>query len=101
VRRVAFLSLSDPTGWVIDDELAVLPLARRGIQVDTIPWNKPGVDWGAEVPFGTGQVNVAQFLRTLKEIGYSGPLAIEREAGDDRLGDVAKGVEALKAQRAP
>jgi hypothetical protein len=46
VRRIAFLTLSDPTGWVIDDELAVLPLARRGIQVDTVPWNKPGVDWG-------------------------------------------------------
>ena len=45
MRRVAFLTLSDPTGWVIDDELAVLPLARRGITVDTVPWNRPGVDW--------------------------------------------------------
>ena len=45
MRRVAFLSLSDPTGFVIDDELAVLPLARRGWQVETLPWNRTGVDW--------------------------------------------------------
>ena len=45
MRRVAFLTLHDPTGFVIDDELAVLPLARRGIQVETIPWDRTGVDW--------------------------------------------------------
>jgi hypothetical protein len=45
VRRVAFLTLSDPTGFVMDDELAVLPLARRGWQVETLPWNRRGVDW--------------------------------------------------------
>lgn len=46
MRRVAFLTLSDPTGFVIDDELAVLPLARRGWHVETLPWNRRGVDWG-------------------------------------------------------
>ncbi len=45
MRRVAFLTLSDPTGFVIDDDLAVLPLARRGWQVETLPWDRPGVDW--------------------------------------------------------
>ena len=45
MRRVAFLTLHDPTGFVIDDELAVLPLARRGITVETFPWDRPGVDW--------------------------------------------------------
>ena len=39
----------------------------------------PGVDWGCEVPFGKGEVNAEQFLRILKEIGYKGPLTIERE----------------------
>lgn len=57
---------------------------------------KPGEEWGAEVPLGTGQANVPAFLRALKEVGYTGPLAIEREAGDNRLGDVAYGIEALK-----
>jgi hypothetical protein len=45
VTHIAFLTLHDPTGFVIDDELAVLPLARHGFQVDTIPWDRPGVDW--------------------------------------------------------
>jgi hypothetical protein len=45
VRRIAFLTMHDPTGFVIDDERAVLPLARRGIKVDTVPWDRPGVDW--------------------------------------------------------
>jgi sugar phosphate isomerase/epimerase len=39
----------------------------------------PGVDWGCEVPFGQGEVDVEQFLRILYEIGYKGPLTIERE----------------------
>jgi len=37
--------MHDPAGFVIDDELAVLPLARRGIHVETLPWDRPGVDW--------------------------------------------------------
>jgi hypothetical protein len=73
VRRVAFLTLSDPTGWVIDDELAVLPLARRGITVDTIPWNRAGVDWGRYelvVIRSTWdyQHHADDFLRTLERI---------------------------------
>jgi sugar phosphate isomerase/epimerase len=39
----------------------------------------PGVDWGAEVPFGKGEVDAEQFLRILHEIGYKGALTIERE----------------------
>lgn len=58
--------------------------------------SQPGKEWGAEVPFGTGDVNVQAFLKALKDVGYAGPLAIEREAGDDRLGDIAKAVETLK-----
>lgn len=45
MHRIAFLTMHDPTGFVIDDELAVLPLARRGIKVETIPWDRPSVDW--------------------------------------------------------
>jgi glutathione synthase/RimK-type ligase-like ATP-grasp enzyme len=45
MRRIAFLTLHDPTGFVIDDERAVEPLARRGVAVETIPWDRPGVDW--------------------------------------------------------
>jgi len=34
-------------------------------------------------------------LNTLEEIGFNGTLAIEREAGDDRIGDVKLAAERL------
>lgn len=58
--------------------------------------NAPGAAWGSEVPFGTGHVPPKEFLRALKDAGYTGPLVIEREAGDSRMEDVAFAVESLK-----
>ncbi len=40
---------------------------------------RPGEEWGAEVPLGEGDVGIETYLRTLLEIGYDGPLTIERE----------------------
>ena len=40
----------------------------------------PGKEWGQEVPLGEGDVGMENYLRTLKEIGYDGPLTIERES---------------------
>jgi len=40
---------------------------------------RPGKEWGQEVPLGQGDVGMENYLRTLKEIGYDGPLTIERE----------------------
>ncbi len=45
MRRVAFLTLHDPSGFVIDDDLAIKPLAARGWQVETLPWDRKGIDW--------------------------------------------------------
>jgi sugar phosphate isomerase/epimerase len=43
-------------------------------------WAKnPGKEWGQEVALGDGDVGMENYLRTLKEIGYDGPLTIERE----------------------
>jgi hypothetical protein len=77
VRRVAFLTLHDPAGFVIDDELAVLPLARRGIRVETIPWDRTGVDWSqyALVVIRSTwdyQHNAGAFLRVLESIEHLG-----------------------------
>ncbi len=44
---VAFLTLEDRTGFVIDDAIAIAELARRGVAVDEVPWTRPGVDWSA------------------------------------------------------
>ncbi len=48
----------------------------------------PG-EWGKEVPAGTGEVDWTRFFKVLVDAGYDGPLVIEREAGDDRTGDIA------------
>ena len=63
---------------------------------DATASKKPGQDWGEEVPFGTGQVGPKRFLQALHQVGYTGPLCIEREAGNQRLVDVKTAVEALK-----
>lgn len=57
----------------------------------------PG-QWGEEVPLGKGEVNIRQFIRTLKAVGYRGPLCIEREVGnqEQRLADIAHGIRYLK-----
>jgi L-ribulose-5-phosphate 3-epimerase len=64
---------------------------------DAIGSSKPGQEWGQEMAFGKGQVNPAEFLRALKEIGYAGPIALEREAGNDRVNDLRFGMESLKS----
>lgn len=44
---------------------------------------KPGEEWGAEVPLGEGDVGMEAYLRTLNDLGYHGPLTIEREIPQD------------------
>lgn len=57
----------------------------RSVHCKDATWSdQPGVTWGAEVPLGKGQVDMRAFLMTLKEIGYYGPLTIEREIPQDR-----------------
>lgn len=63
---------------------------------DALESKAPGREWGREVPFGAGQVNPAAFLTALRAIGYVGPLAIEREAGDSRMEDVRTAIGALE-----
>lgn len=47
MKRCAFLTLEDPSGFVIDDHLAYGPLADLGWRVEAIPWSRPGVAWAA------------------------------------------------------
>lgn len=44
----------------------------------------PGDEWGQEMPLGQGNVGIERYLRTLKELGYRGPLTIEREIPQER-----------------
>ncbi|MCX7825187.1 MAG: sugar phosphate isomerase/epimerase [Verrucomicrobiae bacterium] len=52
---------------------------------------------GVEVPLGQGDVGMDRFIAKLKEIGYQGPLTIEREiSGEQQIADVRAGIELLK-----
>lgn len=68
------------------------------------PEGQRGTAWGAEVPLGAGDVGMETYLRTLKEVGYTGPLTIEREIAHDRerqkadIGAAVKLLEELKTK---
>lgn len=56
----------------------------RSVHCKDATWaDNPGVEWGAEVPLNNGAVGMEDYLRTLDEIGYTGPLTIEREISED------------------
>ena len=59
----------------------------------------PG-QWGAEVPAGTGQVEWDAFLGTLRRVAPRVDLMIEREAGDDRVGDVRRARDLVRERLA-
>ena len=61
-----------------------------------------GTEWGAEVALGEGDVGMETYLRTLDELGYTGPLTIEREIAHDRerqKADIGQAVSLLEELR--
>jgi sugar phosphate isomerase/epimerase len=94
----------DPANMLLYDKgdplraVAILGPDIRSVHVkDAIRPRTPGT-WGEEVPLGQGQVNIRRFIQTLQQVGYHGPLCIEREVGnqEERLADVAHGVRYLR-----
>ena len=73
----------------------------RSVHCKDATWSDlPGETWGAEVPLGKGQVDIGLYLQTLKEIGYSGPLTIEREIPqepDRQKAEIQHAVELLNS----
>jgi sugar phosphate isomerase/epimerase len=70
----------------------------RSVHVKDANHTKVPGTWGEEVPLGEGQVNIKQFIKALKNVGYRGPLCIEREVGnqEERVRDIAHGINYLK-----
>lgn len=46
-RRCAFLTLADPSGFVMDDRHAIEPLERVGWSVHSVPWDREPADWSS------------------------------------------------------
>lgn len=62
-----------------------------------------GKSWGSEVALGEGDVGMETYLRTLKDLGYTGPLTIEREIPHDPVRqktDIGQAQSLLTALRA-
>jgi sugar phosphate isomerase/epimerase len=76
----------------------------RSVHCKDAKWAaNPGKEWGAEVPLGTGDVGMENFLRTLAELGYDGPLTIEREIPEEpqrQKAEIGQGVALLNELKA-
>lgn len=84
----------DPANMILygmgDPCEAMRKLSSRIIQAhvkDAVPTSTPGT-WGAEVPAGTGKVDWKAFFETVRKCERSVDLLVEREAGNDRIGDI-------------
>jgi sugar phosphate isomerase/epimerase len=51
---------------------------------------------GKEAPLGEGDVHWPNYIARLKAAGYNGAFTIEREAGEDPIGDVQKAIDFLR-----
>lgn len=89
--KIAFLSISDLTDFVVDDELAFEPLQALGYTVDTLFWQQTSIPWNeyaAVIIRSTWdyQNHLAAFLEVLKEIEantlLANPLEIVRWNAD-------------------
>ena len=59
----------------------------------------PG-ELGMETPLGEGDVGMDRFIIKLKEIGYTGPLTIEREiSGNRQIQDMIRAKKQLEDLR--
>ena len=61
---------------------------------------RPGQAWHEDAPLGEGDVDMEAFLRKLSELGYRGPLTIEREYSPDQAGDIKSALALLEGLRA-
>jgi L-ribulose-5-phosphate 3-epimerase len=53
--------------------------------------------WGDEVVAGTGEVSWPDFFATLRQVNFQGFLAIEREAGNQRVDDIRSARQFLES----
>lgn len=68
---------------------ALGPQVRQVHVKDARRPDRPGT-WGREVPAGAGEVDWPAFFETLGRVAPGVDLMIEREAGEDRVGDIRR-----------
>ena len=106
----ALLEVLDQPNVIVNFDPANMLLYGKGNPIEALrvlaPWIRqvhvkdakqtaiPGT-WGEEVAVGTGQVDWPAFFATLAEIGFTGDIVIEREAGDQRVADISTAREVV------
>ncbi len=102
----------DPANMILYGVSEPLPALKQlgkwvgSVHCKDANWSsEPGVTWGAEMPLGQGSVDFDAFLTVLDEIGYTGPLTIEREIPQEparqraEIGGALALLKDLKARR--
>ena len=56
---------------------------------------RPDQPWYEDAPLGQGDVDIRAFLLKLRDLGYEGPLTIEREYAPDQIGDIRAALQLL------
>ncbi len=64
--------------------------------VEPMPEELRGVGFYKEMPLGSGSVDFPKYIAALDEIGYRGFLTVEREVGENPIGDIKTAVSFLK-----
>ena len=81
-------------GKPMDALMVLYPWIKQVHVKDACTTKEPGT-WGTEVVWGTGEVGGDAFIAKLESLGYKGNYVVEREAGDDRPGDICKALDGL------
>ena len=91
----------DPANMILYDKGRPMEALRtlrpwiRQIHVkDACRTKVPGT-WGDEVPWGEGEVGGDAFVVELEKGGFTGNYVVEREGGDNRVGDIVHAVKCL------
>ena len=72
------------------DALGMVGKYINGVHAKDGNYPTTGMGLGEETPLGAGSVNIPAFIAKLAEIGYNGPVTIEREIeGDKQKEDIA------------
>ena len=97
----------DPANMILygsGEPLEALEIVREHVvtvHCKDAKWPTERGQWGTETPLGKGDVAIDKFLTKLKEIGYWGPLVIEREiTGEKQQVDIRAGIAWLEELRA-
>jgi sugar phosphate isomerase/epimerase len=89
----------DPANMILYDKgdpveaVHVLGKWIRQVHLKDATRTKVPGQWGTEVPVGTGEVAWPEFFDALAKLNFSGPLVIEREAGEAARGGYSSGKE--------